>query len=69
MPSATTADAILAGLRRSGELTRTELIDLFGRHVNRASMDRELGALLTAGLAIRTMHETGGRPREMWRAA
>jgi len=64
-----TADAIRAALRRSGELTRTELIDLFGRHVNRGSMDRALGALLTAGLATRTMQETGGRPREVWRAA
>jgi hypothetical protein len=65
-----TADGILAALRQGIELSRNDLVDLFGRHVNRSRIDSALGLLLRSGLVQqRRDTETGGRPRELWRAA
>ncbi len=65
----TIADTILRALRQSGEMTRSEIVDLFGRHANRSKIDRGLTTLLTAGKATRVLdRETGGRPKEIWRA-
>ncbi len=66
----TIADTILQALRQSGEMTRSEIVDLFGRHANRAKIDRGLTKLMAAGKVTRSLdRETGGRPREIWRAA
>jgi hypothetical protein len=63
-----TADAILAGLRQVGEMTRNDLVDFFGRHVNRSRIDTALGVLVRLGLVYARKEETGGRPREVWLA-
>jgi hypothetical protein len=64
-----TADAILSALRRNGDLDRQDINDLLGRHLNRSRIDAALGLLLTSGLARMRREATGGRPREVWRAA
>ena len=61
------ADAILAALRRAS-LTRTEISELLGRHVQRTRIDQALGVLLAAGLARFDRVPTGGRDRELWHA-
>jgi hypothetical protein len=63
-----TADTILSALRRGGPLSRNDVVELFGRHLNRARIERALGQLLAAGLARREPVQTGGRPRELWHA-
>jgi hypothetical protein len=63
-----TADTILGALRRSGEMTRDDLVNLFDRHANRARIERALGLLLAAGFVWREMRATGGRPAEVWHA-
>lgn len=64
------ADTILAAIRRSGTagMSRTEIRDLFGRNRTKEEIDRAVDTLHSAGLASRFSEETGGRPREMWRA-
>jgi hypothetical protein len=63
-----TADTILGALRRSGELDREDIVNLFGRHANRPRIDHALNLLLGAGLARVDRQATGGRPREVWHA-
>ncbi|HLZ28483.1 MAG TPA: DNA-primase RepB domain-containing protein [Chloroflexota bacterium] len=63
-----TADAILSALRQNGEMTRNDLVDLFGRHVNRNRIDLALSLLLRLGLVRMRKEDTGGRPREVWLA-
>jgi len=60
------ADAIMHALRQSGELTRTDIRDLFGRHQSSGRIDRALGLLLTAGKVRRESRTTAGRPVEAW---
>jgi hypothetical protein len=64
-----TADTILRALRGAGAagLSRTELFNLFGRHLPANKIDAALAALLSAGKVRRGgMKKTGGRPVEMW---
>jgi len=63
-----TADEILLALRRSGEMTRTDIHHLFGRHRSAAQIDIALALLLKAGRAKFETRHTGGRPVEMWSA-
>jgi hypothetical protein len=63
------ADTILRALRGAGTdgLSRTDLVNLFGRNLSVSQIDAALVALLSAGKALRgNMKKTGGRPREMW---
>ena len=63
------ADTILRALRAAGAdgLSRTDVINLFGRNLSTAQVDAALVALLSAGKARRSnVKKTGGRPREMW---
>jgi hypothetical protein len=63
------ADTILRALRAAGAagLSRTDLINLFGRHLAANKIDAALVALLSAGKVRRGgMKKTGGRPVEMW---
>jgi hypothetical protein len=63
------ADTILSALRRGGPLSRNEIVDLFGRNVNRTRLDRALGLLLSAGKGYREKDkDTGGRSKEVWHA-
>jgi hypothetical protein len=61
------ADAILQALRSNGQLTRTQINDLFGRHESAARLAHALQVLLGARLASVSYAETGGRPVEIWR--
>jgi hypothetical protein len=64
-----TADTILRALRAAGVngLSRTDLVNLFGRNLSANQVDAALVALLGTGKARRgNIKKTGGRPREMW---
>jgi hypothetical protein len=61
------ADQILDALHQRPH-TRTELIGLFARHVNRDRLTRALGLLARHKLARPTRTPTRGRPRETWTA-
>lgn len=63
------ADTILDALRAAGRdaLTRTEISNLFSRHVSAYQITRALGELARRGLAVqRPGQATSGRPPEMW---
>ncbi len=62
------ADAILQALQ-VGELTQTEVSELFGRNVSAAKLHRALGALLAAEKVQRDQRPSGGsggRPTLVW---
>jgi 5S rRNA maturation endonuclease (ribonuclease M5) len=61
------ADAIMEATRAKGELSRTDIRDLFARHVNRARIEQALIFLVNAGRLERSDEPTGGRPREVYR--
>jgi hypothetical protein len=61
------ADTILRALRANPQgLTRTEIRDLFGRHLTAARLDQALAELLEQQRAHFTKETTGGRPIERW---
>lgn len=62
------ADRVLAALRASGPLDRTQINELFGRHLPGSRLEQALAALLAAGRARTWKEQTGGRPRSMWAA-
>ena len=62
------ADTIVGALRDSGELDRTTIYNLFGRHVPSARIQKALELLVNTGMAHPTMFSTEGRAREVWRA-
>ena len=55
-------------LRAAGEsgLTRTDIRDVFRRHLRTADIQRALTALAEAGHAKSQPEETRGRPTERW---
>ena len=61
------ADTILGGLRTQGELSETEVSQLFGRNLDAKRLERAKALLAVKGLAHRVTVETGGRPRVVWR--
>ena len=60
------ADTILASLRHNGELTRTQISDLFSRNVSADRIATALTVLLTKGKARTEQRASGGRPVEVW---
>ena len=61
------ADIILNALRKSEKgLTRTEIRDLFDRHIDKEKLDSALQFLLENGLAEYRKEETRGRSKEIW---
>jgi hypothetical protein len=62
------ADTILRELQTRGDLTDSQISDVFGRHVSATKLEQAKTSLLTAGLAHCVSIETGGRPRIVWRA-
>lgn len=60
-----TADTIRQALA-AGQLTRTQIRDLFGRHASGTRIDQALASLAALGLARPTRTATGGRPTETW---
>jgi len=61
------ADTILSALKSSRPgLSRTEISNLFGRHVATSQMARALGVLQERGLANKKTETTSGRPQEIW---
>jgi hypothetical protein len=65
----TVADTILKALRAQGEMSATDINNVFGRHVKAERITAALDSLLSAGLAGRYRAETAGRPVTMWKAA
>ena len=62
------ADSIRVQLRQAGELSRGDMYEFLGGTMGRARLDRALGVLLTAGVAVPVrLPSAGGRPREVWR--
>ena len=61
------ADTILRALKSAGEMTRTDISALLGRHESAARIARALQLLVERGKAIVSQRETGGRPMEVWR--
>lgn len=62
------AATILRALRANGEISDSQVSDLFARHVSAAKLEQAKTVLLSAGLAHCVTIETGGRPRIVWRA-
>ena len=64
------ADEILAALRTANSqgLTRTEISNLFQRHLNAALITRALSTLVRHGRAICHAEQTDGRPEQRWLA-
>jgi hypothetical protein len=62
------ADRIVEGLLVAGEsgLSRTAVRDLFSHDRKAAAIDVALALLRDAGVAVRGLVETGGRPAEWW---
>lgn len=66
----TIADAILEAVAARGELTRTDISNLFSRHVERSRIERALVSLVsTHRVSLFRDTSTGGRPREVYRHA
>ena len=65
------ADEILHALTTAPEgRTRNELRDIFGRNISSGRVGAALAALQRSGkVNVSTEGDTGGRPRERWRAA
>lgn len=61
------ADAILKGIRVRGEMTDSEISDLFKRHKTAAELERAKGVLIEAGLAHAVAIKTEGRDKIVWR--
>lgn len=57
------ADTILKALQARGDLTDSQISDLFGRHKTAEQLERAKAVLLKAGAAHCVSVETGGRPR------
>lgn len=62
-----TADRILAALIERGEMTETDIYNLFGRHKSSGEIDIALQALQRAGKAQAETRATAGRPVTIWR--
>jgi hypothetical protein len=61
------ADAILGAARARGEISRTDIRDLFARHVNHARIEQALVFLVNAGKLEMATVPTSGRSREVYR--
>jgi hypothetical protein len=57
-----TADTIVDALRRRGRLTRTEVSDMFGRHLSSSRLDSAVAELAASGAITVTEQSTAGRP-------
>ena len=53
---------------RSGDMSETDLRDLFGRHQSTKRIQTALAELADAGFAAMTLRPTGGRPARIWRS-
>jgi hypothetical protein len=62
------ADRLLDALRTSGELTETELHNLFKRNQRAERIHQALQLLQSTGLAVVEEHPSGGRPTRVWKA-
>jgi hypothetical protein len=61
------ADTIMRALREMGELDRTQIMALFGRHQSADRIEAALTLLRKAGMVCSEKVDTGGRQRELWR--
>jgi hypothetical protein len=61
------ADAMLKAIYARGDMTDSDLSDLFRRHKTAAELERAKSVLIQTGLAHYVTIETDGRPRRIWR--
>lgn len=61
------ADAMLKAIRARGDMTDSDISDLFKRHRTATELERAKGVLIQAGLSHCVTIETEGRPRIIWR--
>lgn len=61
------SDTITVALQAQGELSRTQIRDLLGRHQSNDRITLALQRLRARGKARMDTRETGGRPVELWR--
>ena len=61
------ADSILRAIQVSGELSDSDLSNLFGRHRSAAKLERAKAIILETARAYCETVQTGGRPRMVWR--
>ena len=61
------ADRILSALQIQGEMTETEIHDLFKRNVKAARIQAALELLRDSGRVAPGKRETDGRPAIIWR--
>ena len=61
-----TADTVLASLRSSTGLSRTDISNLLGRHQSKSEISRALGVLVQCGLARSEQIGTEGKSVEIW---
>jgi hypothetical protein len=59
------ADRIVQGLQH-GDLSRSDVRDLFGRHESSDRVSHALESLAANGTIRQYVMDTGGRPREIW---
>lgn len=60
------ADSVLSSLRQRGRMSRTDLYNLFRRHLASARITLALDLLISKGLARTFTEDTGGRPLKIW---
>jgi hypothetical protein len=60
------ADTINREARKVGELTRTEIINLFGRNASSSRIDKATAALEKSEYGYWQERRTGGRPAQVW---
>ena len=63
------ADRIIESLRSFGELTRTQISNLFQRNISAARISQALNLLLTTKKARFELRDTEGKPAEIWMLA
>lgn len=61
------ADTIMGALKERGELSRTEIRDLLGKHAPKRDVERALRLLRRLGMAEDGKVSTKGRSAEVWR--
>jgi 5S rRNA maturation endonuclease (ribonuclease M5) len=63
------ADKIMAQLSAVGEMSDNDLYELFSGHVKPGERERALKYLEAQNKIVKTIVETGGRPKTIWRLA
>ena len=58
---------LLDALKVQGEMSRTHIRDLFGRHLKKERLESMLSQLIAQGHIVKEIEKTGGRPRDVFK--